>query len=227
MRNFVQYLNIALLLFLLPVSLRADTSTVVAIQDGYVQSANATYATARDATTGTSIADHIRVGQIPFEGTYYDFRAYLAFPIEDIAGTYTAAVLSIKGLQDASTQDFDVHMVAAQYGPTLYADDFASFTGHTASTAYTLTDLAETWNSESIVAWNSITLNAAGLSLLNAAQGDTLWIALISANDAAKTAPTDSEYVRFYNSSTADSEPYLTLTSSNAIQHKRHIIWSF
>jgi hypothetical protein len=188
----------------------ADT-TVLAGRDGYAQNTGANYAASRDGAGNGTSSTTIKIGQQTTSWGVY--RGFLSFPVPNIAGNYTAATLNLRGGVDGSTTDFNLYVHGASaYRSVLATADFPAFNGRQTGTAHTGTVLNEAWSSASMASWNTLTLNAAGLDSLNAAQGDTLWLAIISKEDYDNSEPAGNEYLIFESSVTADTEPYLSLT---------------
>lgn len=175
-----------------------------------------TYESARNVTDGIIVdTDVYTVGQTEADGAstqYAVYRSFIAIPIPNIFRSVSACTLYVNGSFDLSETDFDVKVYgASQYKSTLTTADFDQFDGWAASGAYTGTALSGAWNSSTYSAdWNAIVFNAAGIDSLMAAVGDTLWIAMLSQEDVASSAPGSSvqEIVTFTNTG---SSPYLSI----------------
>ncbi len=197
-----------------------DPSTTVNISGGtttgYVQMQNATYLTARNETTADAVynATVLKVGQIDSAGVHYYSirRSFLAFPMSN-AITCSACTLYVNGNTDYSTDDFNICLFGARsYKSILTTADCDQFNGWQASGAYNGTRLNNVWSSSSYnTAWNTIILNSAGRDSLVAAYKDTLWIAMVSAEDSAASAPANPEQLDFEITG-AGLIPYLSYT---------------
>lgn len=196
------------------------TTSITTQNDGYVYTSQATYAEARNATSGTSNASDLRVGQMKFSTpTYRNYRTFLSFPIPDMA-SISAASINLYGYYDFSTTDFNIGVFGADaYGPTLSGADFKNFDGWKASGVYSGTFLNySAWSSANYVAdWNNMgPFSPAGLDAIFAKKGSTFYAALVSFRDYGNTPPPGSEYITefvvFDSSVTAGHEPYLSIT---------------
>jgi len=190
----------ALLLALMLTAQPADADTLksnLGGNGGLSVTSVATYVLARDANTATGSGGGISVGQ-SYASTYGVYRSFVGFPIP-AGGMITSGKLIFDGSADSSTTDFVIDVVGASlYKSILATNDFPLFDGRTAGSAHTGTILNNAWNSSAYSAdWNSIEFNSAGLDSLNAAMGDTLWIALISHEDYTNSEPSSREYVTF------------------------------
>jgi hypothetical protein len=200
----------ALLLALMLTAQPANADNVTASVQGIVDNFSfSSYLPARDANGGFAASGYVSMGQQYAETAYQVKRGFLAFPIP--AGErIVSCSLFLNGWVDSSATDFAVDIVGANLArPTITTADYSRFNGRTVGSAHTGTVLNNTWNSSSYSAdWNTITLNAAGIDSLNAAIGDTLWIALLSHKDYTASAPTGYEYIAFVPS----PAPYLSIT---------------
>ncbi|MFA5186604.1 MAG: hypothetical protein WC551_09030 [Patescibacteria group bacterium] len=189
-----------------------DPSSVVATNDGFVNSADATFDTARNAAAGDyADASSLSIG-LTKPSTYSVYRTFCSFAIPDMSAVSAASFFAY-GLSDASTTDFEIYIHTSTYSDPLVKEDFDLFDGHQATGAYNGTVLNNTWDSSSYSAtWNEIVFNAAGKSAVLAKKADTLKLVLISKEDFADSAPTGSEGVMFCPSTESGKEPYLSIT---------------
>lgn len=183
----------------------AEEASPIADNEGFVNSYDVTYETARGASTGDEKIDgNIMAGQEFSGGLYNIRRAFLCFAIPSMSSV-SSAVLHLDGLVNGSTTDFDLYVVSSTYDTPLDTGDF-DLCG--------IDSYNDTWNSTSYSNDdNEITFSAAGLGAVLAAQGDTLRIALRSSRDISATAPSGLEYCVF------SANPVLTITYSTGWSH--------
>ncbi len=170
----------------------------------YVRSYDETYLTARNAENADAVIETgaVRVGQ---ETGYQVHRSLIHFPLTTLAGvSVSACTLFVDGVQDQSETNFSVFVYQADTsGPTYGVEDFSHFSGWESSGTYdpTVSYLMNVgWNTSGYSAgWNAITFASAGIATVQAALGDTLWIAMISSRDRNATTPTTYEFVEFEN----------------------------
>jgi hypothetical protein len=86
-----------------------------------------------------------------------------------------------------------------------------------AHTSTILNNAYSTLTDYTIDAWNPIIFNAAGLDSLAAAQGDTLYIAIISKEDTDNSAPTGDEYIVVSGINDLGEEAYLSFTYNDPV----------
>lgn len=204
-------LIVAMALPLTAIPVFAATNTLAfytTSSDGYITKADAVYATAQGAATGTQFTgSQATLGQTTGFNIY---RSFLYIPTENIpdTATITGATLYIYGAANYTTTDFDIvvqngmptfpsdPLVTGDYDITQYAGDGGSLN-------------TSTW---STTGYNAIVLDATGYGWINKT-GDTKF-ALISQEDISVSEPTDNEYVTFYlNDQTGtDKDPYLSVT---------------
>ncbi len=170
---------------------------------------NATYLTARNLSTATTVDATGRVGQITGY-TIYRLPAKFAIPALTTANLCT---LYVYGNGDGSTTNFNVNVYGARaYRPVIDTGDADAFHGWAASGAYGGTILNDTWSTASYSAgWNAIPLNAAGRDSVKASAGDTLAVMLLSSLDVAATAPTNDGYILISGMGEASNRPKLGL----------------
>ena len=193
-----------------------------AVQDGWLRTTNATYLTARNATTAGSISTaKLYVGQDSLGTTGYEVnRSFLQFALPEAIKTATACTLWVYGAVDSITGENAVNVVTAStYRPILTTADVDQFDGWASSGGYSgavTSRLAPTWSTDGYTAgWISIVFTAAGLDTLLATAPDTLAIVLITNGDINGTAPDGGETavhekVAFYSSTESGKEPYLS-----------------
>jgi len=117
---------------------------------------------------------------------------------------------------DSGYGTFEVYLHDAQYGPTLTTADANTFDGYQDyPTAHSGTVLNNVWNRGESTA----TLNAAGIALLQAASGGTLWLVAISKEDYIASDSGDAnEYEVFYGDAESGAyQPYLSITYTSAL----------
>lgn len=168
--------------------------------DGFVQSTNTDYATARAGanlnayTTNTSIP----AGQELFAGTRYIWESFLTFDTSAVTGTVQSATLSLHGHTDASTTDFTIQARLKDWGAALTTDDWVA--------GASLGDLpllaSRTSVGWSTIGHNQLTSEAAFAANINQAGPTRLLIC--SSRQTAGTGPTVDEAVYFYSGNAAD-----------------------
>lgn len=170
--------------------------TLNATYDGYLEVKTTVYAECHTDTSADNIGDtqdEIYVGQA-LDGSlsYHVYRTPIIFDLSTVpnSASITAATLKLYGQQDLCvTSEFDVTAVSGTFhNPIVYNDwdDFGSTSFGTINTV-----------SCSVDTWNSITINAAGLTYLNAITNDVLKLGVRSSRDISETTPTGNEYYRF------------------------------
>ena len=189
-----------------------DPTSVMATNNGYIESSGTTYSTVRDATSAGHAGDHLYVGQ---DGGYYDvYRSFFTFAIPNMT-TLTSASLYLFGRSDLSQTDFDLYFLTSTYSDPLVNNDFIKFNGHQSSGTYNGTLLTNTWNSVSYSSsWNEFTFNSAGKDSIYAKKGSNIKMTAISSNDYNNITPSDYESLAFSSAVTSGEEPYLSLTFS-------------
>lgn len=189
------------------------TSVTTSTNDGDAFSSNASYSTARNATTGAGVATtRMAIGQ----GTeaFSIYRGFASFAIPNYTSIISAS-LFLYGRFDQSATDFDIYIHTSTYSNPLVKEDFDLFDGHQSSGAYNGTVLNNTWNTSSYSStWNEITFNSSGISAILAKANDTLKIAIISKEDYDNSEPSGAEYVGFQTHLESGKEPYLSITYS-------------
>lgn len=172
------------------------TKTIYAASGGYLSKTDAVYATAHDAAAGTAFEDYlsIYIGQL-FTTIYGIYRLGFTFDLSAYAGvTFSSVLFSFKtrditgnltpfDITVVSGADIVDPLVAADYGDLL--DEITSY-GSLSSSGL----LDETRY--------NITLNAAGLAVVNAAAGGVLGTGLRSSRDINSNVPTGAEYLILY-----------------------------
>jgi len=87
-----------------------------------IDTINAVYATARDATTANSNETYLYIGQNG-PATNDILRMFSSFAIPDM-GTLTSASLFLYGINDLSNVDFEIYFLTSTYSNPLVADDY-------------------------------------------------------------------------------------------------------
>lgn len=188
-------------------------ATSEVVRNIFLDSTDSTYTTSRDMDEAeNSGSSYLALGQRDLSG-YQVMRTFTAFPIPAMTSA-TKCTLYAWGSTNESDDDFNIVILSAHdSSPAYTVADYSHFDGRVTGGAHTGTALNETYSSTSFVldGWNVFEFNAAGLDSLVAASGDTLWLAIISANDYTNTAPTEShnEYVVFDALEDEGHEPYL------------------
>lgn len=182
------------------------------------QYSSVSYAGVHDAADASSVQSlGIYVGQYyiaaPTEWSVQ--RGTLEFDLSSIptGATVTAATLSLYGFEDASDTDFNITIVSgADLTSTIVVADYGDLLNDTTSYgALTTAGLA-------IEGWNVITVNAAGLAIVQTAlSAGLIRFGLRSSRDISNTTPklngADAyEQVGFYGYTTTNKKPKLTLT---------------
>jgi hypothetical protein len=189
--------------------------TVTAQTDGRVQATSkATYPLARDASSGDAFSSFAMIGQ-QYDGAYSLYRSFLAFPIPEL-GQASACTLFVYSRWDQSLTDFDIYAVSASaYRSSLDDGDYTRFDGQQTGAALTGINLIDAWPTSSYqTGYNALVFNTTGLDSIEAAAGDTIWIALLSSRDYADIPPLQNEFVMFESSAHETAKPYLSLTYS-------------
>lgn len=184
---------------------------------GYINNSDAVYLTNRNDTSGWGAFDlhtDIIIGQRLT--SYTIWRSFIGIPIGDLSSaTVSACTLYVSGDYDNSSADFNVNVYGANEArSSIDSGDYDSFDGWVSSGTYSGTSLNETWNTSSYsAAWNALVFNTAGVDSVIAASNDTLWVALISAEDATASAPVGDEYIVFDGAGAtgSDYKPYLSI----------------
>jgi len=178
---------------------------------------HAVYATAHNFGTASSfVQTEASVGQRPPGSTYGIWRSAALFDTSSVpsGSAVTLAQLSLYGVTDNSTDDFDIvirngqparpsdPVVQGDYDCTFYAGDGGSI------------------NSSACVvgSYNTITMNATGRGWINC--GGTTKLMLISQEDIDSSAPTANEYFVFEGPTHGggnDPKLYLEYTSPSAV----------
>ena len=168
-----------------------------AANDGYVNSENATYATARAGSSliATANTADIFIGQLQ-SGSFGVYEGFVNFTTSAASGTITSATLSLYGQFDGSDTDFTVNARNSDYtaGGLTTADWIAgaSLSGQTLLATFA------TSGGWSDAAYNSFTSQAAFLTNIN--QSGNTGIILSSSRHEGNNAPGTGtfEYVGAY-----------------------------
>ncbi len=145
---------------------------------------------------------------------YFDiYRAGSNFDLSSLSGTVTAVDVGLYGVGDNSGTNFDLTAVSgADLGDTYVVADYGDLLDDTVSYGSINTSA---WVVE---AYNTITLNATGIAVVQAAMGSTLRLGFRSSRDISSTTPKlngGAEYtedVSWYGEGTANKKPKLTIT---------------
>ena len=172
------------------------------LERGSLYNQNVTYATARDAASGTLVGT-LSVGQDSTTSGYTVYRTWITFPLPEKMKTVSACTLYIYGSADHSTTDFEIYIHGANsYRPVLEDADYDIFDGRVAAGSDTGAVLNNVWNSSSYSAtWNTITFGTIGKNRLITYAPDSLAIVLISKEDFGNSIPAGvanvSEWLEF------------------------------
>lgn len=195
----------------------ADTIYAPDAPTGSAIATGATYPDTRGQLDGAGgiATSNMRVGQ-SISGGFTLYRSFTLFVIPEMT-TCSACTLYVDGQSDASTTDFEVYVVAGTQGSTIESTDFPAVDGWaTGGNLYTGSVMNDTWNSSSYSAgWNAIVFNAAGRDSIVAAQGDTLFVALISKEDYVSSQPGGDEYLLFSDPNPPNEGAFLSITYSS------------
>ena len=185
-------------------ALRASGTTTTAyasVDDGYVSSANSTYATARSggslsSDTGSSA---FSVGQYFNSPTYTCWEGFIDPDTSAIPDTdgISSAVLSLYGTSDQSATNFTNNARLFDWGTSLTTADWIAGASLSAQT------LLATFDSASYVdaVYNDFTSDAAFIANVNKT-GETR-IILSSSRHEAGNAPTGAEYINWSSANVA------------------------
>ena len=175
--------------------------------------ANGIYAVARDnISASNNSSGGADVGQ---DTGFKVRRGYLEFPIP-VVSAVASAYLHIYLDTDTSTTDFDINLYLGSWS-SMATNEWDQFDGWTSGSAHTGTNLAETFNTSSLVAgYNIIELSAAGRAAILSASNTTIKIAMVSGEDVSRSQPTGDEYVAFESKNAAGKEPFLRITETAA-----------
>lgn len=194
-----------------------DPTSVTATNDGAPGGANAVYNTIRNSSDPPGLDVRWGVGQQWVDPYYYIYRSFGSFALPEMSSV-SACSLFLNGYGDYSDTDFDIYIHTSTHSDPLVKADFDLFDGHQATGSYNGTVLNNSWNSVDYSAdWNEIVFNGAGLTAVLAKQNDTFNIVVISKEDYGNSTPTNQEKVTFNQSSIGGSEPYLSITYTQAI----------
>lgn len=176
-----------------PITIDPDTSFTTTSSDGYLQYADAAYATARTAATAEDIYTSSSVLKISNTKNvnYYLQRAFVYFDTSSLPDgcTVTAATLKLYGDTDGSATNFNIQVQSGAptypHSPLVVGDyDRTHYSGNGGQ-------LSTVGFSTS--GYNDLVLNATGYGWISLT-GTTKY-ALISDRDIAGTSPSGFEYV--------------------------------
>lgn len=162
--------------------------------DGSIASTNASYATARNATTGTldNTSAFIDISNELITSTYQVGRSFLFFDLTSIRGEITAATLSLAytGLRFTNVAD-TVQVVSTTCNNPLQAGDF-DLVGTTA-----FVDSPPAYTDFTTDTYLAMTLNASGIAALTT--GAVSKLALRATKDISNTTPANRSLIRFHS----------------------------
>lgn len=157
---------------------------------GFITAVKAGYASARDTVAGTAaVAYHSATGVLPFvmntysAPDYYVNRMALSFVVPDEIRIADSAKIFIYGQTIGEPLSF----VGGTFSGAIATGWFNDFTGWAAGSAHT-----PTYFSDSLIShdtWDSVSVNASGLSAIEAAAGDTLRVMVLHNRDIDRTTP--------------------------------------
>jgi len=193
------------------------TSSIEATNDGDITSSAATYSDSRNASTGTTNSSLLRFGQRNItDSTFIVFRFFSSLVIPDMNEIISASFVAYGYGDESGGLDFNCYLFESTYTDPLTGGDFDLFDGWESSGTYTGTVLNDAWSTSSWSAtWNTITINAAGLSAIFAKKNDTLKLTGISSEDynaSPEPAYNVNNYVGFWSHTEDGKEPYLSIT---------------
>ena len=144
----------------------ANIDTLYAVFGGRLYSSNATQATARNATTATSLdsVSTFSIGNQYAAGAWNYFRGFFGFNMPDMA-SINSLVFELNGGTDRSETDTLWNIFSASQAASggITTADFDQFNIWQASGAYNGVKLISDWNTTSYsINWNTFTFNAAG-----------------------------------------------------------------
>lgn len=196
---------------------RGTVTTVFSSVDAYIESQNATYATARAGTGTSSVSDgweNAYVGQFRNGSSiYFCLEAFLGFDTSSIpdGDAISAAVLGLYGAFDFSTVDFTINVYAHDFGGSFDTADWRDGTWTGSAT------LLGTFSTAgfSTAGYNSFSENGSNFRSAISKTGNTRLV-LISSRQVANTAPStgSDENVVFFTVEQAGTtnDPKLTIT---------------
>lgn len=185
--------------------------------DARIYATDATWATARGATTGTLQAASTNPTGVGSTNEYLIRRFFMFFD-SVVDGTVSEATFSFQVSADYLSEELTFHIIESSQANPIVADDFnnvvlTSFGSVTFSTAGVKT----------------ITLNAAGIAYINTNLGSTIKLCLTDGFDVNNSTPTSSgSWCTFYTGDeTTQQKPKLTLTYSTGINTQINISDTF
>ena len=202
-------------------------------QDGYVYKTDSNWATARDATSGTSYSSSssgtayaVRADVSSGRGgtTYYVTRSFFEFDTSAIKSNVLKATLNIKGNTNGAA---DVIAVRANQGATLAASDFNEIHGFSTSGADGSgggdNEANITKYSNEVTSWNTSSYNSINLTSIaktHMLSGSGIFICLMEYDhDLKDIAPTGTNRtgLNYANYSGTSSDPYIEYELDNAV----------
>lgn len=183
--------------------------------DDYIQSSNATYSTARDGSGLTTFSGNafVQVGQY-LSGTYNIFETFIAFDTSALGASaiVTSAILSMDGVTDGSTTDFNVDARLYDWGTAVTTGDWptgATLAGTTLLGQWNTSGFSTAYNAFSDIAM-AANVNLTGVTRM----------LLASANTVANSAPSGFEYVILKSADAPGTteDPKLVITYTSVVE---------
>ncbi len=199
--------------------------------DGYIMSEDSAtpgvYADARAGTNNTtftaySSSTYITVGQNYFTGSYstttYDcYEGFISFDTSVLASAHliTAVTLALRGYNNGSTTDFEVEARIHDWGASLTTADYVA--GASLSGKTKVATVNSSGYSSSYMNFTSESGFASNLNLTG-----TTYIVLCSKEQTDNSAPTNGEYVGFYDQEYNPNSytPKITVTYTDPVIKK-------
>ena len=141
-----------------------------------------------------------------YGGISYVYRSFFAFDLSAISGTVTACDFYIRSLRNSNLTESTTNVSVFQgtQGTSLAADDLHAFTGSEFGSCAWVNTTGT---------WNTISLNASGVSYISGMVGDTAYLcAREKDHDVAESNPGEWFGSGMYYSESTGNEPYLEIT---------------
>lgn len=186
-----------------------SVSNFVPTSDDSIYAGNASFATARAATTGTLRGGTIGVVQSVLSGIYYIERGFFTFNTADIPDTDTisAATLTLSMKRNVGSSGASYNIYSSTHSDTIVATDF-DLAGDTAycDTAITQAGLGTDYSNQ------TFTLNAAGIAAISKTGNTKICIREVL-SDIANSAPA-GEVSALFQTVDSSTDPILSVTHS-------------
>ncbi len=184
------------------------------VWDGYINSSNATYATARSGagTLSVPFTFTVYVGQQLSGGVYYCFEGFISFNTSSIgaAAPVSSATLTCYFQNSSADASFTLNARAHNWGAGLTTGDYIA--GASLSADQLLASIAVTSGSPPTGS-QALTSDAAFPAGINTS--GTTYLVLSSSLHQANTAPTGNEYIGFASDENGTSKaPKLTVIAA-------------